>query len=176
MLGACCAGLVGTAGLVHHELAGRSAIYLQSCMVIYPQPLPQLCEHYFYRYHPTRQEVNELNSAAGARFAFEARNEDEARRQLKRYLEAGVDINAVDKQTVPVEQGMSSMSTALHQAVLGSHVMEVRVLLDFGASKDIRDAKGRTALDLAREVRMKRPSPDSDQIVRMLERTEAKQK
>ena len=68
------------------------------------------------------------------------------------------------------------MSTALHQAVLGSHVMEVRVLLDFGASKDIRDAKGRTALDLAREVRMKRPSPDSDQIVRMLERTEAKQK
>jgi hypothetical protein len=161
--------LVVAGALLLNHLRQRNLLYLQTCMVIYRQPLPWLCEQFFYRYHPTPEEVRELNMAAGARFAFEAKDEAQARRQLRHYLDAGVDINALDAHTKSIDRQEPLKITALHGAVLGPEVMEVRLLLEFGASTQVRDSKGRTPLDLARELQSKNPSPARAEVIRMLE-------
>jgi hypothetical protein len=160
--------VVAAAALLVH-LHQRNLLYLQTCMAIDPQPLSWLCERFFYRYHPTPEEVQELNGAAGPRFAFEAKDEAQARRQLRRYLEAGVNIDAVDLRTEAVDRRTPLKFTALHAAVLAPEVMEVRLLLEFGASTQVRDGKGRTPLELAREMQGRSPSPKRDEVVRMLE-------
>lgn len=158
--------LTASAAVVIYDVGTSDALYLQTCMKDYSKPFPWVCEKFFYRYHPTPEEVKELNSAAGASFAFEAKNEGDARRQLKRYLDAGVDINAIDQRTVAQTQ---SKLTALHGAVLRPGLMEVRLLLEFGASREIRDAKGRTPLELAREIQAKNPNPQREEVIRLLE-------
>lgn len=85
-----------------------------------------------------------------------------ARRFLKHYLEAGLDINAADQRS-------ALRWTALHSMVLGPDVTAIRVLLDHGASPSIPDAEGRTALDIARHQHAKRPTPESAEVVRLLE-------
>ena len=154
---------------VLHDLANRNTVQLQACMHADPQPFSGLCQQFFYRFHPTPQEVEELNTAAGAGFAFMANSESEARQVLKHYLDAGVDINAVDQRTISIDEKTKAKFTALHGAVLASELMEVKLLLEFGASREIRDAKGRTPLDLARELQAKNPNPQRAEIIRLLE-------
>jgi ankyrin repeat protein len=168
-IGLTLAALVVAAAALLNHLRQRNAPYLQSCMAIHPQPLSWLCGKFFYRYHPTPEEVKELNAAAGVRFAFEARDEADARRQLKRYLDAGVDINATDERTRDIDRQMLPRFTALHGAVLAPNLMEVKLLLEFGASIQARDGKGRTALDLARELQARSPRTDREEILRLLE-------
>lgn len=169
-LGLSSAVLAAIAIGVVNDLKKMDVRLLQSCMQVDPQPFSGLCEQYFYRFHPTPDEVKELNTTAGARFAFMAKNESDARRVLKHYLDAGVDINAVDQHMdATLNKKEPRKWTALHGAVLGSHLMEVKLLLEFGASREVRDAKGRTPLELARELQAKNPSPQREEAIRLLE-------
>jgi hypothetical protein len=47
--------------------------------------------------------------------------------------------------------------------------MEVKLLLEFGASREIRDAKGRTPLAFARELQVRNPNPQRAEIIRLLQ-------
>lgn len=167
-------GLIGvfviavTASVVN-DTRRMEATLLQACMQVDPQPAAWLCEQFFYRTHPTPEEVRELNAIAGAKFASMANNESDARRVLKHYLDAGVDINAVDQRKLLGDERTQPKFTALHIAVLSSEPIQVRLLLEFGASREVRDAKGRTPLELARELQGKHPTPEYTEIVRLLE-------
>lgn len=169
-LGLAGAGLVAIAGIVLYELANSNVLHLQSCMQVYPRPFPWLCEQYLYRHHPTPEEVKELNTAAGARFAFFTPAESDGRRLLKHYLEAGIDINAVDEHVdATFFKDAPRRWTALHIAASESNVTAVKLLLEFGASRDVRDATGKTPLELAREVQLKSPTPEREEVIRLLE-------
>lgn len=167
-------GLIGAivvalaAGLVN-DTRRMDVTLLQACMHGDPRPVSWVCEQFFFRAHPTPEEVKELNAMAGVRFASMADNESDARRVLKHYLDAGVDINAVDQRKMLSGPNTQPKFTALHMAVLSSELTQVKLLLEFGASREIRDANGRTPLDLARELQAKRPTPEHAEVIRLLE-------
>lgn len=168
-LGVICVALVALTAAVVNDTRKMDATLLQACMHVDPPPFSGLCEQWFYRFRPTPEEVKKLNTAAGARFAFMAKNESDARRVLKHYLDAGVDINAVDQSINLGDQRTQPKFTALHMAVLRPELIEVKLLLEFGASREVPDAKGRTPLELAREIQAKNPNPQREEVIRLLE-------
>lgn len=142
-------------------LRNTSPVTLQACMESEPGPRAWVCRQALYRLHPTREEVAELNASAGAQYPILIPDRNEAARLLQHYLRAGVDINAIDTRS-PLKW------TALHAAAFEGNPQAVRLLLDNGADTRIKDAMGRTALDIAREALDKVPSGGFGQIVSML--------
>ena len=157
--------LFGACAYAVHDLRSEDMVTLQVCVEKYPQPAAWICEQALFSQHPTPQELTELSQRAGALFAVHQTEEEHARRFLKHYIAAGVDVNAVDKRH-------ALGWTALHSMVLDPDVSAVRVLIEHGASASIPDAKGQTALDLARGLHAKDPSPTRAEVVRLLEQAE----
>jgi hypothetical protein len=128
-------------------------LYLQSCIQERAFPGSDwACSQALYRFHPTPPEVAEMNAAAGAAWALSMSDEAQARRLLQHYIQAGVDVNAVDRRSPGANW------TALHVAASGSDLKGVRLLLEAGAKASVQDIKGRTPLDLAQQ--RARTSPD----------------
>jgi hypothetical protein len=130
------------------------------------RPITWIIEQGLYAFHPTAEEVQDLNRKAGADGLIFYIPEPQARRLLAHYIAAGLDINRRNLES-PL------LTTALHTAAWADKASYTRVLLDFGARPDLRDAKGRTPLDLARQTQKEFPNdPDAAERVRMLEAAE----
>jgi len=114
-----------------------------------------------YAFHPTAQEVIELNAEAGARYAAAFPDTTEAEKLLKHLLSAGVDVNSV-------EAGSALDFTALHAAALNPDPRPIRLLLAYGANPNARDREGRSPVDLARASQANRPDQDYSEAIRAL--------
>ena len=108
-----------------------------------------VCRQAMRTTQPQPDEIAYMNSRAGAQWVFIADRDDDARALLRRYLDAGLDLHAVDEQ--------QRRWTALHSAALDGEEREVRILLEFGADASRRDTEGRTPADLARLAAQKQP-------------------
>lgn len=129
-------------------------------------PITWFLEQGLHAFHPTAEEVQDLNRKAGAWQVIYHIPEPQARRLLAHYIAAGLDINRHNLES-PL------LTTALHSAAWADKASYTRVLLDFGARPDLRDTKGRTPLDWARRSQQRFPdNPDAAARVRMLEAAE----
>lgn len=140
-----------TGGYVFSQVKGGDPRVLQTCAEESAAPMNWACEQALFRYHPTAAEVERFNADGGPMYAVTTNNEAFARRLLAHYLSAGVDINA----TI---QRLPTKWTALHAMVMQGNPMAVRLLLEHGADTSVRDAEGKTPLDLARELHAKEAS------------------
>lgn len=137
-------------GYVGYQLSTSPAMFLQSCAETPTFPGSRwACRQALYTFHPTADEVQQMNETAGVDWALSMTDDAEARRLLQHYIKAGVDVNAVDKRHPEMNW------TALHVAAAGADLRAVRLLLDAGAKAEVQDGKGRTPLDLVREGALK---------------------
>lgn len=148
----------------HGTLVGMA--YINVGQEVWNPPITWILEQWLYAFHPTAEEVQDLNRKAGAWEVIYYIPEPKARRLLAHYIAAGLDINRHNLES-PL------LTTALHSAAWADKASYTRVLLDFGARPDLRDAKGRTPLDLARQSQKQFPDdPEAAERVRMLEAAE----
>lgn len=83
------------------------------------------------------------------------------------FLTKGVDINAPDERM--------KKWTALHAAAISGKPGEAALLLKLGARIDVRDADGKTPLDLARLPQEKHPhNSKTAETIRLLEDAQSK--
>lgn len=124
-----------------------------------PAVLKWGAETALYRFHPSEDEVQQLNIEAGARYAALYPDESQARKLLVHFLESGVDVNAIDS---------GSGVTALHSAVLERNSFAVKLLLKHGADVSTKDEQGRTHLDFARLLQQKEDGADIVEIINLI--------
>lgn len=145
------AGTAAAAAYATCELGSGGIVELQVCAESDLAPAAWICKQSLLNFHPTPEEVKYLNSTAGAHIPASTPDEKLARRLLKHYIAAGMNINAADERT-------QSKLTALHAMVMEPNPKEVALLLEFGADPGAKDLKGRTALDPARELHAREPT------------------
>lgn len=134
------------AAYIANGLRNMHVLYLHSCIQEHAFPgADWACRQALYKFHPTRAEVEEMNAAAGAAWALSITDEAQARHLLQHYIQAGVDVNAVDRRSPGANW------TALHIAASSSDLKGVRLLLEAGANASALDIKGRTPLDLVQQ-------------------------
>lgn len=76
---------------------------------------------------------------------------EEGKLDMVRYLlEQGADVDEVGIENPTDERHEEYVGSALHRAAFKGHEDVVRVLLEKGANVELKDMRGRTALDLAR--------------------------
>jgi hypothetical protein len=160
---ASCALICTSAGVVLSLVHGKSALDLEVCIDGSNwRGAAAVCREALYRLHPTPDEVRELNAEGGIWRATEMRDDREARRLLRHYMSAGVDINAVNVTS-------KYRWTALHLQVGGPNLRAISLLLEAGADPLRRDASGHTPADRARDLNGKRPDPAYTQAIALLE-------
>ena len=99
-----------------------------------------------------------LRGSGALVMAAEAGKED-----LVRYLlDQGADVNEIGDEDDMDEREVLEVGSALHKAAARGNSAVVKLLLDRGAEIELKDAQGRTALDVARIA-----SPD--EVVQILE-------
>jgi len=126
------------------------------------------CEQILYKFRLDSDDVEAINSDAGARVAVEI--PDKAERMLNFFLSKGVDINAEERLG-----GRRSGWTALH-LVAGSalvtpevRLQAVQLLLAHGAKPELLDVWGNTALYMAKRMQAACPTIDFSQVIKLLE-------
>lgn len=155
--------VIGVAGVFTYNFANTSPVTL----IVYmssddsPAALKWGAEKALYGFHPTEEEVRQLNAEAGARYAALYPDESQARKLLEHFLDNGVDVNAIDTAT-------GSGVSALHSAVLDRNPFAVELLLEHGADPGIEGDQGRTPLDFARLLQEKESGSDIAQIISIL--------
>jgi hypothetical protein len=151
-------GILGVAGAVAYTLSKDTLLDLQSCV---DKPkftgMGWVCGRLMASTEPSADEIAFLNSIAGAGAIVGTHDAPTARHLMKRYLAAGLDVNAVDQRS-------DHQWTALHFAALSARKDEARLLLEFGADPSRGDAQGRTPADVAREGAQRRPN-DAEQYL-----------
>lgn len=156
--------VVGVAGVFTYKFANTSPITL----IVYmssddsPAALKWGAEKALYGFHPTEEEVQQLNAEAGARYAALYPDASRARDLLEHFLENGVDVNAIDTAT-------GSGVSALHSAVLDRNPFAVELLLEHGADPDIEGEQGRTPLEFARLLQEKEAGSEVAKIIEILQ-------
>ncbi|WP_374324633.1 ankyrin repeat domain-containing protein [Azonexus sp.] len=142
-------------------LRATNPLLLQACLEVESGARAWICRQSLYRLHPTREEVEELNSSAGVQFPVGMDDANEATSLLRHYLKAGVDINAVDQRS-------QLQWTALHSAAFEGRLQAVQLLIAHGADVKLRDARGKTPLDLVLGNQDKLPPQNVERIVSVL--------
>lgn len=158
--------MISGAGAFAYNFANTSPVSL----IVYmssddsPAALKWGAEKALYAFHPTDDEVQQLNAEAGARYAALYPDESQAKALLEHFLENGVDVNAIDTAT-------GSGVSALHSAVLDRNPFAVELLLENGANPEIESEQGRTPLEFARLLQDKGAGADIDKIISILNRS-----
>jgi hypothetical protein len=108
-----------------------------------------LCKHVLVHGKFENEEINLLNNDGEFGSIFALRDPELVKNSLSNLVSQGLNINAIKKDynNDPVRGW-----TALHVAAFGGndYMSEVEILLENGADPNIKDAKGRTPLDLAK--------------------------
>lgn len=121
-----------------------------------------ICYKALFWVHPRPEELRRLNQQAGAYFIASMESEELARLVLRHYVDAGLDINAVDQRS-------ASGPTALHISVTSNRPQEVRLLLEAGADPSIRNHLGKTPLEHALDVQSRHQSSELSEVIQILE-------
>lgn len=160
------------AGLFAHALYRASPLELIIYMnpASYHFPMNWAARQSLFAFHPTAEDVRELNLEAGARYAAGFPDPVEAEAILKHFLRHGVDINSVEQGPDGADPGPGPGWTALHLAALEPNPPAVRLLLAHGANRNLQDRRGRNALDLARSAQQRHPQSDYAEVIALLER------
>lgn len=168
-------GLTLTA-LVAHMLYRASPLELIIYMnpETYHSPFNWAARQVLFAFHPTPDEVIELNAEAGARYAANFPDPVEAEAILKHFLRHGVEIDSVDQGLSGPDPGPGPGWTALHLAAIDPNPQAVRLLLAHGANPDLRDRRGRNALDLARAAQQRHPGVNYAEVIALLETPQGK--
>ena len=156
------AGTTAAAAYATYELGSGDIVELQVCAESDPAPAAWICKQSLLNFHPTPEEVQYLNGTAGAHIPASTRDEQLARRLLKRYIATGMNINAADERT-------QAKLTALHVMVMEPNPKAVALLLEFGADPGVKDSKERTALELARELHAKEPTLAGAEVLKQVD-------
>lgn len=144
-----------------------SPSYLISCMEVNVRWSAWTCEQVLRHASFSRGDVIELNRSAGARLPVSIADTQKAEEMLALFLAKGVDINAPDERL--------KKWTALHAAANSGEPRETALLLKLGARTDVRDADGKTPLDLARLAQEKHPNNSrTAETLRLLEQAQFK--
>lgn len=159
---------VGVAGVFTYNFANAPPVTLLVYMSSDESPgsIKWGAKKALYGFHPTEDEVQQLNAEAGARYAALYPDETEASKLLKHFLDKGVDVNAVDTTS-------GSGVSALHSAVLERSPFAVDLLLEHGANPALEGEQGRTPLDFARRLQEREPGPEIAKIIATLENAES---
>lgn len=155
--------IVGAGGISAYHLSTSSPVTLIVYMSSDESPilLRWGAEKALYAFHPSEDDVQQLNAEAGARYAALYPDQSKADKLLGHFLENGVDVNAIDRAS-------GSGVTALHSAVLERNPYAVRLLLEHGADAGMAGAQGRTPLDFAEMLQDQDPGPDIAEIILLL--------
>jgi hypothetical protein len=115
------------------------------------------CEKGVYLFRGSAEDAKLMNSDYKYLFLIlDPHFDDDSKKMFEFWLAHGADINAKDPK---------SGATMLF---ITSDPEKVAYLLAHGARTDIRDNKGRTALDYAHSNQVKFPSEDREKIVKLL--------
>jgi hypothetical protein len=154
--------LAGAAWVIHSSYTTKLSL-LMRCADDSSQPILQwVCKQNIYLLRVTPNEVKQLNAMAGAYFAVQLKDKEDAEKMLKLFLSRGVDINSVD--TKITKAGL----TALHNAVYANEPKEVELLLAHGANTNVLSDRNQTPLELARELQYRHPHEDRSQVIKLL--------
>lgn len=150
-----------------YSTARSSPSHLISCMEVNVRWSAWTCEQVLRYASFSKGELIELNRSAGARLPVSIADAQKAEEMLVLFLAKGVDINAPDERL--------KRWTALHAAAISGEPGETALLLKLGAKIDIRDADGKTPLDLARLAQEKQPDNSrAAETTRLLEKAQFK--
>lgn len=153
-----CAGAYGVLVL---ELSRKGPVALITCAGE-RSPLAWTCGQVLRWFALDEADIRRLNMQAGAQYAVFVEDEVKAEELLELLLSRGVDISARHRSV----QNWS----ALHIAASDGRVTSARLLVEHGARPDLRDAGGRTALDVARETAARYPAdPNASRMMHYLE-------
>ncbi|WP_133251404.1 ankyrin repeat domain-containing protein [Pokkaliibacter plantistimulans] len=128
-----------------------------------PAPMKWLAVQSLHYFHPSAEEIADLNQQAGARYLAALPDQAEARRLLQEYQQQGLDLDAKDQQT-------GTGLTALQGAAIGNETAMVSLLLSLGANPLAEDAQGRTALALVEQSQRNRPDMDFSAVLALLKK------
>lgn len=108
-----------------------------------------LCKHSLVHGKFETEEINLLNNDGEFGSIFTLRDPELVKKSLSNLVAQGLNINAIKKD---YNSEPARGWTALHVAAFGGndYMSEVEILLENGADPNIKDAKGRTPLDLAK--------------------------
>lgn len=144
-----------------------SPSHLISCMEVNVRWSAWTCEQVLRHASFSKSDVIELNRSAGARLPVSIADARKAEEMLALFLAKGVDINAPDERL--------KKWTALHAAAISGEPGEAALLLKLGASTEVRDADGKTPLDLARLSHAKQPDiSKAAETIRLLEQAQSR--
>lgn len=121
-------------------------------------PYQRLALHILLSYKPTPEDVAAANHE-GHIHVVSALPDPAAGELLDRYIQRGADPN---------RPPASSPYTPLQSAVMGNDLRTVRLLIEHGARRDLRDPQGRTLAELARDMQAKFPEQDYSSLLRYL--------
>lgn len=127
-----------------------------------------LCEFYFARIHDNDDDISVLNDSVGVGWALLPEKDYYNLSLLRAMVDKGVDVNAIDRQS-----GLA----ALHAMILERDPTGVRILLEYGARKDLPssvpvifgDQELRTPIEMAAFLYERDRSEVMAEIVGLLE-------
>lgn len=152
LLAAVVAAALGFPALFTYYVSTASAVGLMSCIKVPPFPGGSwACKKAMYAFHPTQEEVAELNEMGAAVWLLSL-SEEESRSLLKHFVAAGLDVNAIDQR--PNTLGWTSM----HIAVSEHDVKAVRLLLEAGAKVDLEKGRKPSPRDILQSHLAKQPN------------------
>lgn len=119
----------------------------------------------------TKKQLDEINTYSTVSIAIQeaSRSPKLAEEYLRLFLKRGANINAQSQMGLRHQSdgtAIPSGLTALHMAAMRGSLEEVTLLLKYGADSNIKDERGRTAIDLA-EIGAKK-SPDNESYRKVL--------
>lgn len=120
-----------------------------------------LCQAYLFNFRGKPEEIAALNRGVGIGWVIRAEHETDRLKLVIFLIDKGVDINAIDPR---------SGITALHTAVIENDLPAVKLLLENGADRSVKDrSRGKTPLEFALELKEKPKQPDRTAIIRALQ-------
>jgi len=164
-------------GFAASSFKNRGPLSHVSCIQAEPKGtlLHWMCRKALFDIAWAQAHVNEINKNAYISFAsgYVRTDPAEAEALVKLFTDRGVDINAASQSLRAVNGGgvrEVTAWTALHVAALSGNAEEARLLLKYGAKVEVRDSKGRSPLDLARNHLQANPNDaKAAETVRLLE-------
>lgn len=164
--------VAATAGLYAYSLKRQDVRVLLACMDVEDSAWARwACKRGVYWFHPTEAELASLSREAWPKYVILRKEASDKPALLAHFLARGLDVNAVDAAP---ELMSSSRWSAVHIAASELDAAALELLLANGAQPDLRDNRGKTALDHVLERQRQFPGHDYEAVIRVLSRGNAR--
>lgn len=126
-----------------------------------------LCRFYLFNFSGSDEDIAQLEQGPGIGWVLSIEDAGYQKRLLRFFLKKGASIDTQEPR---------SGITALHEAVLANNADHVALLLEHGASPQVRGRNsGRTPLQFALDLQNRPGQPDRTRVIRLLERSRLRQ-